>query len=156
MDLTPRTAATGGSAGPRRRRRTLPSVALLSVAAVAVAFILFKFLTSATMYFCGADQVGVKSECSGTRSFRLLGAVVAGTVKPTAEGVDFDVTLNDKVIHVRHSGSPPQLFQEGIQVVVEGKLAQGAPVTFLSDNVLVKHSEEYRQKNPGRVQAGSP
>jgi len=149
---------------------------MLSVVLVAVAFLLFKFLSSATMYFCDADQVGVKSECSGDKRFRLRGAVVEGTVKNTADGVDFDVALNNKTIHVRHTGSPPQLFREGIQVVVEGKLVAdasdgGGPTsvsgvganatpspapTFASDNLLVKHGEEYREKNPGRVPADAP
>ena len=129
---------------------------MLSVVLVAVAFLLFKFLSSATMYFCDADQVGVKSECSGDKRFRLRGAVVEGTVENTADGVDFDVALNNKTIHVRHTGSPPQLFREGIQVVVEGKLVADAPATFASDNLLVKHGEEYREKNPGRVPADAP
>lgn len=129
---------------------------MLSVVLVAVAFLLFKFLTSATMYFCDADQVGVKSECSGAKRFRLRGAVVEGTVKSTADGVDFDVVLNGKTIHVRHTGSPPQLFREGIQVVVEGKLVADAAATFASDQLLVKHGEEYRKKNPGRVPADAP
>ncbi len=129
---------------------------MLSVVLVAVAFLLFKFLTSATMYFCDADQVGVKSECSGDKRFRLRGAVVEGTVKKTTDGVDFDVVLNGKTIHVRHTGSPPQLFREGIQVVVEGKLVAGPPATFASDQLLVKHGEEYRKKNPGRVPADAP
>ena len=129
---------------------------MLSVVLVAVAFLLFKFLSSATMYFCDADQVGVKSECSGDKRFRLRGAVVEGTVKNSADGVDFDVALNNKTIHVRHTGSPPQLFREGIQVVVEGKLVADAPATFASDNLLVKHGEEYREKNPGRVPADAP
>jgi cytochrome c-type biogenesis protein CcmE len=129
---------------------------MLSVVLVAVAFLLFKFLTSATMYFCDADQVGVKSECSGDKRFRLRGAVVEGTVKNTADGVDFDVMLNGKTIHVQHTGSPPQLFREGIQVVVEGRLVADAPATFASDQLLVKHGEEYRKKNPGRVPADAP
>ena len=129
---------------------------MLSVVLVAVAFLLFKFLSSATMYFCDADQVGVKSECSGDKRFRLRGAVVEGTVTNTVDGVDFDVALNNKTIHVRHTGSPPQLFREGIQVVVEGKLVADAPATFASDNLLVKHGEEYREKNPGRVPADAP
>jgi cytochrome c-type biogenesis protein CcmE len=150
VDLTPRAAPAV------RRRRRAPSTVMLSVVLVAVAFLLFKFLTSATMYFCDADQVGVKSECSGDKRFRLRGAVVEGTVKNTADGVDFDVVLNGKTIHVRHTGSPPQLFREGIQVVVEGKLVADAPATFASDQLLVKHGEEYRKKNPGRVPADAP
>ena len=151
MDLTPRPAPI-----TKRRRRRAPNAILLSVAAVAVVFLIFKFLTSATMYFCDADQVGVKSECSGAKRFRLRGAVVAGTVKSTAEGVNFDVTLNNRTIHVEHQGNPPDLFREGIQVVVEGKLVSGVSDTFASDQLLVKHSEEYRAKNPGRVPADGP
>ncbi len=151
MDLTPRPE-------PRRRRRhrRVPNAILLSVTAIAVVFVLFKFLTSATMYFCDANQVGVKAECSGAKRFRLRGAVVAGTVKSTADGVNFDVTLNERTIHVEHTGSPPDLFREGIQVVVEGKLVSSVPDTFSSDVLLVKHSEEYRKKNPGRVPADGP
>ena len=119
---------------------------MLSVVLVAVAFLLFKFLTSATMYFCDADQVGVKSECSGDKRFRLRGAVVEGTVKNTADGVDFDVVLNGKTIHVQHTGSPPQLFREGIQVVVEGKLVADVPGDIRGDQLLVKHGEEYRKE----------
>ena len=151
MDLTPRPEPTR-----RRRRRRVPNAILLSVAAAAAVFVLVKFLTSATMYFCDADQVGVKAECSGAKRFRVRGAVVAGTVKPTSSGVNFDITLNDRTIHVEHQGNPPDLFQEGIQVVVEGKLVPGNSNTFASDQLLVKHSEEYRTKNPGRVPAGSP
>jgi len=40
------------------------------------------------MYFCDADQVGVKSECKRGQALRLRGAVVEGTVKNTADGVD--------------------------------------------------------------------
>ena len=38
----------------------------------------------------------------------------------------------------------------------EGKLVADAPATFASDNLLVKHGEEYRAKNPGRVPADAP
>jgi cytochrome c-type biogenesis protein CcmE len=42
---------------------------------------------------------------------------------------------------VVHTGVPPQLFQEGIGVVIEG-VWTGA--SFESDTMLVKHDEQYR------------
>ena len=44
-----------------------------------------------------------------------------GTVHDTGETVDFDVTFNGVTVAVQNEGSPPELFQEGIPVVLEGK-----------------------------------
>ena len=49
---------------------------------------------------------------------------------------------------VVHHGDPPELFKPGIPVVLEGHW-QGA--TYDSDLIMVKHSEQYRAKNPTRV-----
>lgn len=52
----------------------------------------------------------------------------------TVEDCDTDVT-------VIHTGVPPQLFQEGIGVVVEGTWDG---TVFESETMLVKHDEQYR------------
>ena len=56
-------------------------------------------------------------------------------------------------VDVRHRGDPPQLFKEGIPVVLEGRFASATPSDdrFLSDRIMVKHSEVYRAKHPDRV-----
>jgi len=64
----------------------------------------------------------------------VLGAGNAMTVSFTVEDCDTDVT-------VIHTGVPPQLFQEGIGVVVEGTWDG---TVFESDTMLVKHDEQYR------------
>ena len=48
-----------------------------------------------------------------------------------------------------HQGDPPELFQPGIPVVLEGRWQGDA---FASDRIMVKHTSEYRAENPDRVE----
>lgn len=90
-------------------------------------------------YLTPTEAVGRQTEL-GEQRFRLAGQVVADSVREEGELVRFGVRDADTVIAVAHVGVPPQLFSEGIEVVVEGAW-QGS--TFSSDTMLVKHDEEY-------------
>ncbi len=74
---------------------------------------------------------------------RLGGMVVPGTLDHDTSNahMSFDVTDGTTTVHVESEGNPPQMFREGIGVVVEGKLA--ANEVFTADKVMVKHSNEY-------------
>ena len=65
----------------------------------------------------------------------------------------FTVTYNGATIPVTYQGEPGGIFQEGIPVVVEGRMTATG---FAGDRVLVKHTEQYIEKNPGRVPAEAP
>lgn len=162
MDLTPRTGPGGpdsavASAARRRapssKRRKIGVSVVLAVLLAAMAIILFEGLSNATMYFYNADEAVAKKTSLEDKRFRLQGQVVPGTVRDTGETVDFDVTFNGVTVAVQNQGSPPELFQEGIPVVLEGKW-QGD--VFASDRILVKHTSEYKAANPGRVPANAP
>ncbi len=143
VDLTPR--ASGPIIAPRKRKLAAP--ALLALVLVAAGFVVWQFLSNATMFFCNADEVGHRSECSGSKRFRLQGAVVTGSVvhgPPTT----FTVAYNGTSIPVSLDSEPNGIFRESIPVVVEGHMV-GA--TFLADRLLVKHDEKYVAKNPDRV-----
>jgi len=86
----------------------------------------------------------------GTRDFRLEGVVVPGTVHDTPTGVDFTVQSNGVSAQVANTGSPPQLFQPNIPVVVVGHFNGNA---FDSNQILVKHSSSYVAAHPNRVSA---
>jgi cytochrome c-type biogenesis protein CcmE len=58
----------------------------------------------------------------------------------------FAVTDGTQQVPVECSGNPPQMFREGIGVVIEGKLESGV---FQTDRVMVKHSNEYRAPEDG-------
>lgn len=114
----------------------------------ALGFLVYQGLGNATLYFRTVDEAVAQRESLGTRRFRIEGDVVAGTVSQLAGGVGFTLTSKGVSVGVRHEGDVPELFQPGIPVVLEGRFHDGE---FLSDRILVKHSEAYVADNPGRV-----
>jgi len=75
--------------------------------------------------------------------FRLGGMVQEGSVQ-RAEGdltVNFVVTDHNKTMKVAYTGILPDLFDEGQGVIAQGKL--GPDGTFVADEVLAKHDENY-------------
>jgi cytochrome c-type biogenesis protein CcmE len=111
-----------------------------------------KFLTSAIDYYCNADEVGVKGNCSGDRRMRVQGKVEEGSMVEAADGSvsHFVISFNGAELPVDYANgqSLPDLFQECIPVVVAGRLHGGK---FEGTNVEVKHSNEYVQKNTARI-----
>ncbi|HEY5699055.1 MAG TPA: cytochrome c maturation protein CcmE, partial [Acidimicrobiales bacterium] len=84
----------------------------------------------------------------GTDRFRLQGKVVDDSVEETDDGVAFQVTFNGVTVDVVHQGDPPELFQPGIPVVLEGHWDGDV---YASDRILVKHSSEYEAENEDRL-----
>ena len=80
---------------------------------------------------------------------RLGGQVVPGSLHDVSDGVDFVVTDGTTRMTVVHTGSTPALFKSGTGVVLEG--TYGTDGAFHSDNMLVKHGEEYRPPPPGET-----
>lgn len=155
MDLTPRTVTDlEQPPGPPRRRRWAPAVVLALVLA-GVAVVLFQFLRSTSLYFCNADEVGVKSSCTEGKRFRLQGDVGDLDESQRASGtLTFALTFNGATVPVRYEGGEPSdLFQPGRAAVVEGRLEDG---TFAADRILVKHDSEYKAENPDRVPGTEP
>lgn len=146
MDLTPRDSAVGEI--EPRKKRNYPAMALLAVALIGTAVVLYFGLNNATSYYCNADEVGVTSGCSGTTRFRLQGQVVPGSVTEAANTVDFVVQFNGVEVPVHHTGEPADLFKECIGVVMVGSLNGDL---FDSDEMIIKHSEKYEKANPDRV-----
>jgi cytochrome c-type biogenesis protein CcmE len=56
-------------------------------------------------------------------------------------------------VYVISSGTPPQLFQANIPVVVEGHFTTSHSTTFDGTQILVKHSATYIAQHPKRVKA---
>ena len=62
------------------------------------------------------------------------------------------VGIGAAAVTVDHVGDPPELFQPGIPVVLEGAFASAdSAERFSSDLILVKHTEEYSEANPQRM-----
>jgi cytochrome c-type biogenesis protein CcmE len=103
-------------------------------------YLLYKGLDQATLYFYNADEAVANKDTLGDDRFRLQGTVVADSVEERPEGVAFTVAFNGAEVPVDHVGEPPELFQAGIPVVVEGHWEGDR---FASDRIIVKHTETY-------------
>ena len=123
------------------------------IVVLALGFLVVQGLGNATLYFRTADEAVAQRDSLGSKRFRIQGTVVAGTVRPSGNEVAFDIAANDVTVAVVHQGDPPELFQPGIPVVLEGRF-QGDH--FASDRILVKHSETYTAEHPDRVTTSVP
>ena len=117
---------------------------VVSLVVVALGFLVFRGLGNATVYFKTADEAVAQRHELGTRRFRIEGAVV----DEPRDG-RFEIQGERETVAVVHTGDVPQLMQPGIPVVLEG---QWDGDRFASDRIMVKHTSEYREENPDRVQ----
>lgn len=148
MELTPRTAPPPSDTTPPRRR-SLWAYGILAVVLIAVGVVAYQGLTSASLYFYNADEAVDQRDALGDKRIRIQGTV-QDDVATTTNGVTFTISFNGVDVPVVHDGDPPQLFEPGIPVVLEGRWATDAE-PFLSDEILVKHDEQYEADNGDRI-----
>lgn len=113
----------------------------LAIIGAATALVLNALEGNLSYFFSPTEVVG--GEAPRDHVFRLGGMVQKGSVK-RAEGdltVHFVVTDMHKAVNVAYSGILPDLFEEGQGVIAQGKL--GSDGTFVADEVLAKHDENY-------------
>jgi cytochrome c-type biogenesis protein CcmE len=117
----------------------------IGVIVLALGFMLFGTLGDSLVYYLTpTEAVDQQAEFPDGERFRLGGLVTEGTVVTSNSGVSFLVTDGNRSIDVVHTGSPPQLFQENIGVVVEGAWVGDR---FESDTLIINHDEEYRYED---------
>jgi len=142
---------------PPTRRRPRSRLRLLVVFAVligAVVFLLVEGLGSSLDYFDTVNQALAHKATLGTSSLRLEGTVVPGSIRRTTTGADFTMSgSHGRTVVVHNTGSPPQLFQTDIPVVVDGHFASASSTLFLSNQIEVKHSATYVAAHPTRVKS---
>lgn len=135
----------------RYRAFLLPA---LGVLAVLVGLIVsFSLNNNFVYYMTPSEAIENRADFPDGRRFRLSGLVVPGSVEALDAGARFDaVELEGQAtVSVVHTKSPPQLFQEDIEVVLEG-FWDGEE--FHSDFMLIKHDEEYRVPEDGNFPGG--
>ncbi len=126
---------------PKHQRLVLVVLAL--VALVGAGLLAAYALRNQASYFYLPEQMLEKPPAPG-QAVRLGGMVEEGSLQTATDGVTltFAVTGKDDArVPVRFSGIAPDLFVEGSGVVAEGRL--GPDGTFIADNLLAKHDENY-------------
>jgi cytochrome c-type biogenesis protein CcmE len=132
-------------------RSRLFLVVALGVAAIAFGVIAFSGINKNLVYYWTPHDLQVHGQQAYGATIRLGGQVAPGTVHPLGRGsgVEFDVTDRKSIVHVKSNGIPPQMFREGIGVVVEGTMVPGG--YFQSDRLMVSHNNEYRAPKKGEA-----
>lgn len=124
----------------KHQRLVLLVVAL--VVLIGAALLAAWALRNQASYFYVPSEI-VASPPEPGRAVRLGGMVEKGSLKTAADGVTINFVVEDGKarVPVTFKGIVPSLFVEGSGVVAEGKM--GADRTFVADNLLAKHDENY-------------
>jgi cytochrome c-type biogenesis protein CcmE len=115
------------------------------------AWLTFGGLRDNVVFFLTPQELLAKGTEGMDVPVRLGGMVKAGSVKwnPDSLTLRFIVADSAREIGVNSTGAPPQMFRDGMGVIVEGRL--GRDTVFQATNLMIKHSEEYRAPKPGEA-----
>lgn len=125
---------------PKHQRLVLLVIAF--VVLIAAGLLAAWALRSQASYFYVPSEI-LADAPEPDRAVRLGGMVENGSLRTEADGVTIAFVVGDGKarVPVRFTGIVPSLFVEGSGVVAEGKM--GADGTFIADNLLAKHDENY-------------
>lgn len=131
----------------------LLALGALAVAGGALTFIAVGNLGDNLVYYWSPSDLLAQGPKAYGPTIRLGGVVVPGSIEwnPGHTALTFKVADSPqpeaKVVSVACEEIPPQMFREGIGVVVEGTYDSAA--VFKSSRLMVNHSNEYRPPKPG-------
>ncbi|MED5547245.1 cytochrome c maturation protein CcmE [Novosphingobium decolorationis] len=124
----------------KHQRLVLLGVAM--VVLIGAAILAIWALRNQASYFYVPREI-VASPPEASRAVRLGGMVEQGSIRTLPDGVSIAFVVEDKEarVPVTFRGIVPSLFVEGSGVVAEGHM--GSDGTFVADNLLAKHDENY-------------
>lgn len=134
----------GSGLKPKHQRLVLVSLALFAL--IGAGLLASWGLRNQVNYFYLPDQLVAAPPAVG-QAIRLGGMVADGSIEMMDDGVTIAFVVTDQKdarVPVRFSGIVPDLFVEGSGVVAEGSM--GVDGTFMADNLLAKHDENYVPK----------
>jgi cytochrome c-type biogenesis protein CcmE len=138
---TPAPAPSGPSASARKRGFAIASIA---AAVIALVIIAAGGIGENLVYYWGPGDITDAGERAVGATIRLGGMVAEESIvlHEGGNGLEFDVVDGRSRVHVLASGVPPQMFREGIGVVVEGTMTPAGH--FVGNRLMVSHDNEYR------------
>jgi cytochrome c-type biogenesis protein CcmE len=136
-------------------RNRLIALASVLVAGSALAFIAFGNIGQNLVYYWSPAEMLGKGERAYGTTIRLGGVVQRGSLQWDAQHTHLrfrvadDAKAEGSSVLVSSTEVPPQMFREGIGVVVEGTYDRSG--VFTSHRLMVNHSNEYRPPKPGEA-----
>lgn len=130
-------------------QKTLGLILGIAIIAGALGYLAFGKLESNIVYFVTPTELLAKGDTAFGKPVRLGGMVKNGTIEWNAQSTLLKFQMKDgshEITIISHE-TPPQMFQDEMGVVVEGKLASNG--VFNADRLMVKHGNEYRPPKEG-------
>jgi len=129
---------------PKTRKKVLWPywAALLLVVGVGAFLFTGSLGNSLVFYVLPSEYKARAAELEG-RTLQIGALVKVGSVKYDRSSLNLQFVATDGTVDypVHYVGGVPDLFKDGMGVIVEGKMANGV---FQGSRLLVKHSEEYK------------
>lgn len=134
-------------AGMSGKRRW--AIAAAAVLVAAFGWLLYGGLDKNVVFFLTPKELLAKGTAGYEVPVRLGGQVKPKSVQWDDKTRDLRFVLTDGAgdVTVHATGMPPQMFRDGMGVIVEGRY--GRDHVFQSNSLMVKHSNEYRPPKPG-------
>jgi len=130
-----------------------PKIAIaiaLGLALVGLIYVALGSMGKNLVYYWTPSEVLAAGDKAIGANVRMGGMVVAKSIHFDKKSMQltFQVSDGPETVTVHGTGMPPQMFREGIGVVVEGTLTDSG--VFESDRLLVKHDNQYKAPKDGR------
>lgn len=144
------TEVTEWAASTRRKgppRKVLVG-AVLAVAAIA--YLILSGMRGTTVYSLTIGELKARGEGAIGQGARVSGILDASSVSWDADAVRLEFELKGDgeadTLHVVHEGVKPDMFNDGAEVIVEGKLLPGG--VFEAKTLLLKCPSKYESGTP--------
>ena len=121
------------------RKQRLITVLLILATSATGSFLIIRALDSNLDFFFTPSEI-FKEEIPNNKRIKVGGMVLEGSVLRDKTNISFVITDYQGSINVEFDGIVPDLFKEGIGVVVVGYLRDK---TLVAEDVLAKHDENY-------------
>lgn len=129
------------------RKRKIRLVIALSVAVLLAAGLVYTSFSASTE----AKEPSQLLNSNATGTYELTGTVVPGSVRHAGDELDFRISDRDgsDPIPVAYTGTVPDPFRDGREVIVTGKLQDG---TFVGqrDSLITKCPSKFTTTAPGQ------
>ncbi len=102
----------------------------------AIGYLVMAATGSSAVYYVSVSELQQSDATASGRPVRLGGEVSPGSIRREGRDLEFRIVDGDATLPVRFRGIVPDIFQEGITVVVEGRLEPDG--TFAASNLLAK------------------
>ena len=125
------------------KHRRLAGIAFMLLVLGAAVALTLAALEDSVVFFHSPTDIATRDDLRKDRRMRVGGLVKERSLRREDGGarISFVVTDLENDVRVHYRGILPDLFREGQGIVAEGRLA--ADGSFLADEVLAKHDENY-------------